>query len=76
MRVPKYIAAALIRRANAAQSFLSNDRIVSEWIESHGFIDEIEPEDIMTGCESLCNPYSSSQRVLEVIENHEEDDKT
>lgn len=71
MKCPKYVKNALQRRAKYASEFLRCDQIVVEFLEKHNMLDEVENYDILTGCESLCNPDASSARVLEVIENKE-----
>ena len=69
MNCPEYIKEALRQRARCARRFLELDYTVSEWLEKHQLIDEVEDYDIYGGCEAYCNPESSSARILEVIEN-------
>ena len=69
MKCPKYISEALRVRANCAAQFLHNDVMIGKWLEEHNLIDKVEMYDIYGGCESYANPYESSRRILEVIEN-------
>lgn len=69
MNCPEYIKEALRQRARCARRFLELDCMIAEWLEKHNLIDEVESYDIATGCESYCNPESSSARILEVIKN-------
>ncbi len=69
MKCPKYIEDALIQRARYASRFLDLDVMIGNWLEKQGLIDQVEMEDIHGGCESILNPYQSSDRVLEVIRN-------
>ncbi len=69
MKCPKYIKEALIQRANHGAKFTELDVMISEWLEKHDLLYLVEEYDIHGGCESYVNPYSSSARILEVIEN-------
>jgi hypothetical protein len=69
MNCPKYIKKLLYKRAKAAANFTSYDVDIVEWLEKNNLIDSVEEYDIATGCESICNPYASSERILQVIEN-------
>ena len=67
MRCPQYIKDLCIRRAKAATKFMDYDYEIAEWLEKHNI--EVEDFDIHTGCESICNPYPSSYRIIKAIEN-------
>ena len=67
MKCPKYIHKALIQRAKAAEKYLKCDYIVGKWLEKNGLIDDVEEYDIYTGCESIINPFASSNRIYEAI---------
>lgn len=69
MRCPKYIKEALKQRANCASKFTDLDLMIAEWLDKHQLLDLVENEDIGGGCESYVNPHSSSERILEIIEN-------
>ena len=69
MKCPKYIKEALKQRANCAARFTELDVMIGDWLEKHNLLDSVESYDICGGCESYVNPYSSSYRILEVIEN-------
>lgn len=68
MNVPKYIELALQRRANAANSFFKNDRIVSDFIEKNEIT--ADPTDYGGGAASLFEPKESNERLIEDIRNH------
>lgn len=70
MRCPEYIKALCYRRAKAAAKFLDYDCQIVEWLEKNGLIHEVEDYDILTGCESICNPFASSDRIIDVIEGN------
>lgn len=67
MNIPKYILKALGRRARAAESFNTNDLIISKFIDKHNI--EIESYDYHGGVESIVNPYNSAKRVALAILN-------
>lgn len=66
MKCPKYIKDLCYRRANAAGKFIGYDYKIYEWLEEHNI--EVNSYDILTGCESIVNPYSSSDRIIKAIE--------
>ena len=70
MKVPKYIKKKLIQRAQCAERFLELDGDIVEWLEKKGFntLDDALECHILTGAESLCNPWSSVKAILEYIE--------
>ena len=67
MKIPKYIDEALKKRTKAAEMFLSNDLIVSNWIAEHGLADDIDTCDFYGGVESLINSRESEQRIRSAI---------
>ena len=69
MECPKYIREALLRRANHASAFLDLDWKIAEWLEKNNI--EVDFEDIHGGSESYVNPYESSKRILQAIEEKE-----
>lgn len=69
MKCPKYIKDALKQRANHAARFTELDVMIGNWLEKHGLLGQVETYDICGGCESYVNPDSSSDRILEIIEN-------
>lgn len=66
MNCPKYIKDLCCKRANAAAKFADYDYKIYEWLEEHNI--QVEDFDILTGCESLVNPYASSDRIIKAIE--------
>ena len=72
MNIPKYIDEALKKRTRAAMMFLSNDLIVSNWIEKHGLAGDIDTCDFFGGVEALVNPYESEQRIRSAISQKED----
>lgn len=69
MKCPQYIKDMLTRRAKHAAEFTELDIAIGEWLDKHGI--EVEEYDICGGCESYVNPYASSRRIIEAIENFE-----
>lgn len=69
MKCPQYIKDMLMRRARYAEEFTAIDFALGEWLDKHGI--EVEEYDIRGGCESYVNPYDSSRRIIEAIENFE-----
>ena len=69
MKCPQYIKDMLNARANHAAKFTVLDVTIQEWLEKHGI--EVEEFDICGGCESYVNPYDSSRRIIEAIEEFE-----
>lgn len=65
MKCPKYIKKALDKRAKAAEVFIKQDGIIYDYLEKHKI--DVMDYDILTGCESLVNPHSSSQRIYAAI---------
>ena len=70
MSCPKYIRDLCYKRAKVAAKFLDYDCQIVEWLEKNGLINEVEDYDILTGCESICNPFASSDRIINVIEGN------
>lgn len=73
MKCPKYIKELCMKRARAASKFLDYDWDIAQWLDDHNI--SVEECDIRTGCESLCNPFPSSRRIIEAIENYEGEQK-
>lgn len=67
MDIPKYVLKALGRRARAAETFNTNDLIVSKFIDKHNI--NVESYDYHGGVESIVNPYNSAKRVTLAILN-------
>ena len=44
-----------------------------EYLEKNNITHIVEDYDILTGCESICNPFSSADRIIEAIERYEND---
>ena len=59
----------LMRRAKYTSAFTDIDCTIQEWLDKYGIV--VEEYDICGGCESYVNPYSSSRRIIEAIENFE-----
>ena len=66
MKCPKYIKDLCYRRAKAASKFIDYDYKIYEWLEDHNV--QVEDFDILTGCESIVNPYASSDSIIKAIE--------
>ena len=66
MKCPQYIKELLRKRAACAENFTNYDCQIADWLEKHGI--EVETYDIGGGCESISNPWRSSNRILEAIE--------
>ena len=67
---PTYIKNKIRSRANHAMRFLQLDCEICDWMEKQG-IDITAPQfsdHILTGAESLCNPYNSEAALIEEIE--------
>ena len=71
MKCPNYIRDLCYKRAKAASRFIDYDYKIYEWLEDHNV--EVEDFDILTGCESIVNPYASSDRIIKAIEDYEND---
>lgn len=69
MKCPKYIKQMLIQRAACAEKFTELDIAIKKWLEKNDLLDLVEDYDICGGCESYVNPFASSARILEIIEN-------
>ena len=69
MNCPKYIKKLIYDRAKYAEKFVIYDTKIANWLEKHDI--EVYPEDIHLGCESICNPIDSSNRVYQAIINKE-----
>lgn len=69
MRCPKYIKQMLIQRAACATKFTELDIAIKKWLEKNDLLYLVEDYDICGGCESYVNPFESSNRILEIIEN-------
>ena len=73
MRYPNYIKEAIMIRANHAAKFMIQDAGIVDWMEKAG-IDVCDPQfsdHILTGAESLCNPYRSADALIQLIEEYE-----
>lgn len=69
---PKYIKNKINSRADHAARFTELDSEICDWMEKRG-IDITAPQfsdHILTGAESLCNPYSSADLLIYEIENY------
>ena len=66
MKCPQYIKDLLRKRATCAENFTHYDVQIGKWLDEHGI--PVENYDIGGGCESYCNPWESSNRVLKAIE--------
>ena len=69
MKCPKYIEDLCKKRAEYACKFMKCDGEIAKWLEKHNLLSEVEDYDILTGCESIVNPDSSSERIIAVIKN-------
>ena len=67
MKVPKYIKQLALNRAKYADKASICDYELSKWCEDHEI--DLDGCDCFGGCEVYCNPYDSSNRVIEAIEN-------
>ena len=67
MIIPAYIEKALQRRAKAAESFFTNDRIISKFIEKNNI--SADSSDYGGGVDSLFNPAESNDRLRENIKS-------
>ena len=73
MKATRYIKLAIRSRANHAMRFLEQDAKIVEWMERNG-IDVCDPRfshHILTGAESLCNPYASADELIKLIKEYE-----
>ena len=70
MKCPKYISQALDQRAKLASRFMELDYMIAEFLDRNDVF--VEDYDIRGGCESYVNPFDSSRRILEAIENKED----
>ena len=66
MKCPEYIKDLCLKRAKAASRFMDYDYEIAQWLKNHNI--EVEDYDICTGCESIVNPYPSSDRIIKAIE--------
>lgn len=66
MKCPQYIIDLLRKRAESAERFLHYDVQLAEWLEKNGI--EVETYDIGGGVESISNPWASSLRIKDAIE--------
>lgn len=66
MKCPEYIKDLCYRRAKAASKFTDYDYKIYQWLKEHNI--QVEDYDIQTGCESIVNPFPSSQRIIKAIE--------
>ena len=66
MKCPQYIKDMLMKRAHHAVRFTALDIEVQEWLDKHGI--QVEEYDICEGCDSYVNPYESSRRIIQAIE--------
>lgn len=71
MKCPKYIKDLCYKRAKMADKFSQYDWEIADYLDKHNI--EVEDYDINTGCESICNPYASSERIIQAIEGYEND---
>ena len=71
MKCPKYIRDLCLKRAKAAEKFCSYDWEITNYLDKHHI--EVEEYDIHTGCESIVNPRASSYRIIQAIEDYEND---
>lgn len=71
MIVPFEIEQALLKRAEAAEDFAVADYTVAKFLDEHNII--VEEYDIHMGCESLVNPFSSIDRILDAIKEHKDE---
>lgn len=67
MKCPLYIKDLLRKRAICAENFTQYDVQLANWLEKNNI--EVETYDICGGVESYSNPWASSNRVLQAIEN-------
>ncbi len=73
MKVPNHIKRIAMRRAWHAEQFMKCDWLIVDWMEKKG-INVSDPqfsEHILTGAESLCNPYSSAAELEYMIAHYE-----
>lgn len=72
VKCPKYIKQKIERRAKHADCFLNLDSEICEWMEKHGIdiTDQKFSDHILTGAESLCNPYASKDVLIQRIEEY------
>lgn len=66
MKIPNYIDELLERRAKAAETFMSVDLKISEWLDKNNI--DVGSDDIGTGACSLCEPYCSIDNIRKCIE--------
>lgn len=71
MKCPKYIKDLCYKRAAAAARFIDYDCAIYEYLEKNNITGIVEDYDILTGCESICNPYTSSERIIKAIEEYQ-----
>ena len=71
MKCPSYVRDLCYKRAKAAAKFIDYDCAIYEYLEKNNLTHIVEDYDILTGCESICNPYASSERIIKAIEEYE-----
>lgn len=73
MKIPNYIKQVIERRANHAAHFSNLDSSVVDWMKKNGIdvCDARFSDHILTGAESLFNPYSSADTLVQLIEEYE-----
>ena len=74
MKCPKYIRDLCYKRANAASKFLDYDCAIYEYLEKNDITHIVQDYDILTGCESICNPFASADRIIQAIEEHNDEE--
>jgi hypothetical protein len=73
MKCPNYIRDLCYKRAKAAAKFMDYDCDIYEYLEKNNITHIVEDYDILTGCESICNPFPSADRIIQAIEDYEND---
>ena len=73
MKCPNYIRDLCYKRARAAAKFMDYDYAIYEYLEKNNITHIVEDYDILTGCESICNPFPSADRIIQAIEDYEND---
>lgn len=69
MEIPKYIDDLLEKKAKLAMEFMSVDSEICQWIEKNNVT--VSPDDIATGCISICEPHTSIENIRECIRDKE-----
>ena len=65
MKIPKYIAKLIDRRARLAGALMDVCWELDEWLDKNGV--EAEMEDTHGGAEIYVNPYDSAKRIRQAI---------